>query len=107
MAGKGGFQAHLDPNKGNFIAHDLLFGPLPKNIRLAPTYTRAHLAGDTAEHITRLNELINREPAYDSARPGQRTRGDGARNHGSELSSTSAPTASCAGKVAPSPTLRP
>ncbi|MFL2905018.1 MAG: DUF1588 domain-containing protein [Limisphaerales bacterium] len=87
MAGKGGFQAHLDPNKGNFIAHDLLFGPLPKNIRLAPTYTPARIWRVTPqEHITRLNELINREPAYDSARPGQRTRGDVVpTNHGGEL----------------------
>ena len=87
MAGKGDFQAHLDPNKGNFIAHDLLFGPLPKNIRLAPTYTPARIWRVTPqEHITRLNELINREPAYDSARPGQRTRGDVVpTNHGGEL----------------------
>lgn len=87
MAGKGGFQAHLDPNKGNFIAHDLLFGPLPKNIRLTPTYTPARIWRVTPqEHITRLNELINREPAYDSARPGQRTRGDVVpTNHGGEL----------------------
>ena len=86
MAGKGGFQAHLDPNKGNFIAHDLLFGPLPKNIRLAPTYTPARIWRVTPqEHITRLNELINTEPAYDPAKPGQRTRGDVVpTNHGGE-----------------------
>jgi len=87
MGGKGGFQAHLDPNKGNLIAHDLLFGPLPKNIRLVPTYTPARIWRVTPqEHITRLNELINREPTYDPARPGQRTRGDVVpTNHGGEL----------------------
>ena len=87
MAGKGGFQAHLDPNKGNFIAHDLLFGSLPKGIRLVPTSSPARIWRVTPqEHITRLNELINTEPAYDPAKPGQRTRGDVVpTNHGGEL----------------------
>ena len=37
MADKGGFTAHLDPNKGNYFDHDLLFGPLPEEIQLKPT----------------------------------------------------------------------
>ena len=38
------------------------------------------------EHITRLNELINTEPAFDPAKPGLRTRGDVVpTNHGGEL----------------------
>ncbi len=87
MKGKGGFHAHLDPNKGNYLAHDLLFGPLPKGIRLAPTFSPARIWRVTPqEHITRLNELINNEPKYDPAKPGQRTRGDGVpTNHGGEL----------------------
>ena len=87
MKDKGGFQAHLDPNKGNFVAHDLLFGSLPKGIRLVPTSSPARIWRVTPqEHITRLNELINTEPAYDPAKPGQRTRGDEVpTNHGGEL----------------------
>ena len=87
MKDKGGFQAHLDPNKGNFVAHDLLFGSLPKGIRLMPTSSPARIWRVTPqEHITRLNELINTEPAYDPAKPGQRTRGDVVpTNHGGEL----------------------
>lgn len=87
MKGKGGFSAHLDPNKGNFVAHDLLFGPLPKGIRLVPTASPARIWRVTPqEHITRLNELINTEPAFDPAKPGLRTRGDMVPiNHGGEL----------------------
>lgn len=84
---KGGFRAHLDPNKGNFIDHDLLFGPLPDGIQLAPTSSPARLwRVSPQEHITRLNELINTEPAFDPANPGLRTHGDAVpTNHGGEL----------------------
>lgn len=87
MQDKGGFSAHLDPQKGNFVDHDLLFGPLPKGIRLKPTSTPARLWRVTREeHITRLNELINTEPIYDRAKPGLRTHGDSVpTNHGGEL----------------------
>ena len=87
MKDKGGFQAHLDPNKGNFVAHDLLFGTLPKGIRLVPTSSPARIWRVTPqEHITRLNELINTEPVFDPAKPGLRTRGDVVpTNHGGEL----------------------
>ena len=87
MKDKGGFQAHLDPNKGNFVAHNLLFGPLPKGIRLVPTSSPARIWRVTPqEHITRLNELINTEPTFDPAKPGLRTRGDVVpTNHGGEL----------------------
>ncbi len=40
---KGGFNAHQDPEKGNFVDHDLLFGPLPDGIRLAATSSPARL----------------------------------------------------------------
>ena len=87
MKDKGGFQAHLDPNKGNFVDHDLLFGPLPEAIKLVPTSSPARIWRVTREeHITRLNELINREPDFDPAKPGVRTRGDVVpTNHGGEL----------------------
>ena len=87
MRDKGGFRAHLDPNKANFVDHDLLFGPLPDGISLAPTSSPARLWRVTPqEHITRLNELINREPAFDPAKPGLRTHGDVVpTNHGGEL----------------------
>ncbi|MFT4688759.1 MAG: hypothetical protein ACJASX_002492 [Limisphaerales bacterium] len=87
MKDKGGFHAHLDPHKGNFVNHDLLFGPLPKGIRLAPTFSPARIWRVTPqEHITRLNELINTEPNYDPNKPGQRTHGDVVpSNHGGEL----------------------
>ena len=87
MRDKGGFRAHLDPNKGNFVDHDLLFGPLPDGIKLIPTSSPARIWRVTPqEHVTRLNELINTEPAFDRAKPGLRTRGDVVpTNHGGEL----------------------
>ncbi len=87
MEDKGGFQAHLDPHKGNFLAHDLLFGSLPDGIKLAPTSSPARIWRVTPqEHITRLNELINTEPQFDPKKPGLRTRGDVVpTNHGGEL----------------------
>ena len=87
MEDKGGFRAHLDPHKGNYVNHDLLFGSLPEGIRLTPTFSPARLWRVTPqEHITRLNELINTEPKYDSKKPGKRTHGDAVpSNHGGEL----------------------
>ncbi len=87
MRDKGGFRAHLDPDKGNFVDHSLLFGPLPAGIKLAPTSSPARLWRVTPqEHITRLNELINQEAAFDPTRPGLRTHGDAVpTNHGGEL----------------------
>ncbi len=87
MKDKGGFYAHLDPQKGNFLEHDLLFGPLPKDIKLAPSSSPARIWRVTPqEHITRLNELINTEPEYNAEKPGLRTRGDAVpTNHGGEL----------------------
>ena len=87
MKDKGGFQAHLDPQKGNFLEHDLLFGKLPEGIKLAPAASPKRIWRVTPqEHITRLNELINSEPNYDPKKPGVRTRGDVVpTNHGGEL----------------------
>lgn len=87
LRAKGGFHAHLDPDKGNFVDHELLFGSLPLGIRLTPTASPARLWRLTPqEHMTRLNELINREPDFNPQRPGQRTRGDVVpTNHGGEL----------------------
>jgi len=87
MKDKGGFKAHLDPHKGNFIDHDLLFGTLPEGVELQPSSSPARIWRVTPqEHITRLNELINTEPAYDPKKPGVRTRGDVVpTNHGGEL----------------------
>ena len=84
---KGGFNDHLDPRKANFLNHDLLFGSLPTTIQLEPTSSPARLWRVTPkEHLTRLNELINREPKFDPERPGLRTRGDAVpTNHGGEL----------------------
>tara|TARA_R110002096_G_scaffold29509_5_gene88959 strand:+ start:23422 stop:26028 length:2607 start_codon:yes stop_codon:yes gene_type:complete len=87
MKDKGGFYAHLDPNKGNFISHDLLFGPLPEGVKLIPASSPARIWRVTPqEHITRLNELINTEPEFDPGKPGLRTHGDVVpTNHGGEL----------------------
>jgi hypothetical protein len=87
MQDKGGFSAHLDPDKGNFVDHDLLFGPLPEGIELVPTSSPARIWRVTREeHITRLNELINTEPQFDPQKPGLRTHGDAVpTNHGGEL----------------------
>ena len=87
MRDKGGFHEHLDPNKGNFVDHELLFGPLPEGIALKPTSSPARVWRVTPqEHITRINELINTEPTYDPEKPGLRTHGDVVpTNHGGEL----------------------
>ena len=87
LQGKGGFVDHQDPNKANYINHGLLFGDLPKQIRLIPSSSPTRIWRVTREeHITRLNELINKEPAYQPAKPGQRTQGDVVpTNHGGEL----------------------
>lgn len=87
MRDKGGFHDHLDPNKANYVDHELLFGPLPANIKLVPTASPARLWRLTPqEHMTRLNELINKEPEYDPNKPGLRTHGDDVpTNHGGEL----------------------
>lgn len=84
---KGGFHAHKDPHKANFVDHELLFGPLPAGIQLAPTSSPARIWRLTPqEHITRLNELINRESEFDPDKPGLRTHGDAVpTNHGGEL----------------------
>ncbi|WP_417746357.1 DUF1588 domain-containing protein [Rosistilla oblonga] len=75
MKDHGGFETHLHPTKGNHLDHDLLFGEIPEWIE--PTSTPARLWRlHPQEHLTRLNELITREPAYDPKRPGLRTRGD-------------------------------
>jgi len=87
MADKGGFHDQKEPSKGNFLAHELLFKDLPEEIQLVPTSSPKRIWRlSPNEHITRLNELINTEPAYDPERPGLRTHGDTvARNHGGEL----------------------
>ena len=87
MKNKGGFQDHRDPKKGNYVAHELLFGPLPAGIQLQPPASPARIWRVTPqEHITRLNELINTEPKYDPETPGLRTHGDAVPiNHGGEL----------------------
>lgn len=72
---KGGFQAHLHPAKGNHLDHDLLFGKIPEGLEPASTPARIWRI-HPQEHLTRLNELITREPAFDPAKPGLRTRGD-------------------------------
>ena len=88
MRDKGGFRDHLDPDKGNFVDHELLFGPLPDGIQLEPTSSPARIWRVTPqEHITRLNELINIEPRVRPSRSqGLRTHGDVVpTNHGGEL----------------------
>lgn len=87
MKDKGGFHAHRDPQKGNFIDHDLLFGDLPHGVQLSPSSSPARIWRLTPqEYITRLNELINSEPEYNPKKPGLRTHGDAVpTNHGGEL----------------------
>lgn len=87
MKEKGGFLAHLDPSKANYVDHDLLFGELPEGLALLPASSPARIwRVSPQEHITRLNELINTEPSYNPDKPGLRTRGDEVpTNHGGEL----------------------
>lgn len=75
MVSAGGFDRHHHPSKGNHIDHDLLFGPLPEDLR--PTSTPARLYRvHPMEHLTRLSALINQDPPYDPAKPGVRSHGD-------------------------------
>ncbi|MBA62882.1 MAG: hypothetical protein CMJ76_11010 [Planctomycetaceae bacterium] len=87
LESKGGFLEPEDPNKANFLDHALLFGDLPAGVKLIPTSSPTRIWRVTREeHITRLNELINKEPDYDPAKPGLRTQGDVVpTNHGGEL----------------------
>jgi Protein of unknown function (DUF1588)/Protein of unknown function (DUF1592)/Protein of unknown function (DUF1585)/Planctomycete cytochrome C len=87
MQDKGGFRDHLDPSKGNFVDHQLLFGPIPEGIELFPTSSPSRIWRVTPqEHMTRLNELINTEPKFDPNKPGLRSHGDEVpTNHGGEL----------------------
>jgi len=75
MDGKGGFDSHHRPSKANHLDHDLLFGKLPKDLEPASTPARIWRI-HPQEHLVRLNELINKEPAYNPKTPGLRTRGD-------------------------------
>lgn len=75
MQGKGGFNAHLHPTKGNHLDHALLFGEVQAD--LDPPSTPARIwRVHPQEHLTRLSALINQEPDYDPQRPGLRARGD-------------------------------
>jgi hypothetical protein len=75
MEGKGGFDSHRLPAKGNHLDHDLLFGELPKDLDPASTPARIWRI-HPQEHLVRLNDLINKEPEYDPKHPGRRTHGD-------------------------------
>ncbi len=87
MKDKGGFHAHKTTKKANFVSHDLLFGELPKDLKLLPPSSPKRIWRVTPqEHITRLNELINTEPEYDPKHPGLRTHGDAVPlDHGGQL----------------------
>ncbi len=75
MKNNGGFQSHLLPEKGNHLAHELVFGQIPEGLEPPSTPARIWRI-HPQEHLTRLNELIANEPAFDPARPGMRARGD-------------------------------
>ena len=75
MKDKGGFQNHLLPSKGNHLDHELLFGEIPDGLEPSSTPARIWRI-HPQEHLTRLNELIAKEPAFDPAKPGLRARGD-------------------------------
>lgn len=75
MKNHGGFDVHHHPSKGNHLDHDLLFGDIPEG--LAPPSTPARIWRiHPQEHLVRLNALITSEPAFQSTKPGVRTRGD-------------------------------
>ena len=75
MKDKGGFHSHLRPDKGNHLDHDLLFGPIPDGLEPPSTPARIWRI-HPIEHLTRLNELITREPEFNAKRPGLRAHGD-------------------------------
>ena len=89
MRDKGGFRAHLDPNKGNFVDHDLLFGPLAGRIELAPTSSSAtDLARDTTGTHHAAERTDQQGAGVRCLRPSRavRTHGDVVpTNHGGEL----------------------
>jgi hypothetical protein len=75
MKDKGGFTSHLHPSKGNHLDHDLLFGEIPDGLEPPSSPARIWRV-HPQEHLTRLSNLINKDPEYDPAKPGLRTRGD-------------------------------
>ena len=75
MKEKGGFADHMRPSKGNHLAHDLLFGPLPQNLEPASTPARIWRI-HPQEQLVRLNDLICLKRKYDPQRPGLWTHGD-------------------------------
>ena len=81
------FRAHLDPNKGNFVDHDLLFGPLPDGINLeTDVITGAHLARDASGTHHAPERIDQQGTGVRSKKPGLRTHGDVVpTNHGGEL----------------------
>lgn len=72
---QGGFDFHHHPTKANHLAHDVLFGEIPAGLEPPSTPARIWRV-NPQEHLVRLNELINTEPAYNPSKPGLRTRGD-------------------------------
>ena len=75
MKDKGGFTDHMRPIKGNHLDHDLLFGPLPKNLEPASTPARIWRI-HPQEQMVRLNDLVSLKRTYDPKRPGLWTHGD-------------------------------
>lgn len=75
MEDKGGFTEHMHPIKGNHLDHDLLFKY--KHQSLEPASSPARLWRiHPQEHLVRLNDLIQREQAFDPKKPGMNARGD-------------------------------
>ena len=72
MRDQGGFRAHLDPGKGNFVDHELLFGPLPDGIKLvrhliAGAYLASNAAG--THHPPQRADQYGTEVRSGKARP--------------------------------------
>jgi hypothetical protein len=75
LKNKGGYNAHLHPNKGNHLDHDLLFATEHKKLEPASTPARIWRI-HPQEHLVRLNDLICPKRVYDPNRPGLWTHGD-------------------------------
>ena len=75
MKDKGGFTGHLHPLKGNHLDHDLLFNTELHGLEPPSSPARIWRI-HPQEHLVRLNDLLQHEPAFDPKRPGLTARGD-------------------------------
>jgi hypothetical protein len=70
-AAEGGFHKHRLPEKGNHLDHDLLFGPLPRGLKLEPPSTPARTwRVHPHDYLVRIEQMVHRIDPFDASRFG-------------------------------------